>query len=328
MSAKISINKRIIESKTDETILDSLLSEDISISYSCKRGLCGSCKCQLLSGQTSIILREEHLSDNLKEKGWILACCRNAVKDVDIRAEIINQPLPQKKIYLSRVQSAHLVTDDICQLQLRLKPNSNFEYLEGQYVDLINKHGIKRSYSISKYDASSEILEFFIKRYPDGLMSEYIFNGKNFNDLLRIEGPKGSFYLREAPSAKLCFIATGTGIAPIISMLNSSIAKKQKNKILLIWGNRYQSNFFDIELPKIKNLIFRQTLSKRASEKHFSGYVQELLFSEYRDFLDGKIYACGNQEMIFDLQSILHESNFDMFNFYSDPFYNTSNLSS
>ena len=130
------------------------------------------------------------------------------------------------------------------QVKLRLPPTSNFEFLEGQFIDIIGPNSIRRSYSIASISSNKEII-ILIKRVKGGEFSNYWFNEARLNDLLKIEGPKGTFYLRDRVKP-LVFLATGTGIAPIISILDKLDSDPDFNQIeniSLFWGNRVQQDF-------------------------------------------------------------------------------------
>ena len=108
----------------------------------------------------------------------------------------------------------------VIKILLRLPPNAEFKFLPGQFIDIIGPKNVRRSYSIaSTLEEHPGKLELLIRDYPNGLLSKYWFREAKVNDLLRFEGPLGTFYLRETNNPNLIFLATGTGIAPIKSII-------------------------------------------------------------------------------------------------------------
>ena len=200
------------------TILESALFAGFVFDYSCKNGQCGTCKTTLLKGE--IIEIQEQLALNKEDaNNQFLTCCCTASSNILINAiDLSAMHEIEVKILPTRINSLDLLSEDIMQVKLRLPPASNFEFLEGQFIDIIGPNSIRRSYSIASISSNKEII-LLIKRVKNGEFSNYWFNKAKLNDLLRIEGPKGTFFLRDR-AKPLVFLATGTGIAPIISILD------------------------------------------------------------------------------------------------------------
>ncbi len=201
-----------------KTILDSALSSKLVFKYSCKSGQCGTCKTTLLKGevieiQKQIALNQEDASDQF------LTCCCVAASDILIDAtDLQAMHGVEVKILPTRIDNLELLSKNIMQVKLRIPPTLNFIFLEGQFIDIMGPNSIRRSYSIASI-SSNNIIILLIKKVKDCKFSNYWFNEAKSNDLLRIEGPKGTFFLRDR-FKHLVFLATGTGIAPIISILD------------------------------------------------------------------------------------------------------------
>ncbi|WP_298247470.1 FAD-binding oxidoreductase [uncultured Christiangramia sp.] len=167
----------------------------------------------------------------------------------------------------------------------------------------IIKGSIKRSYSVAGYNESDNSLEFYIKYYPGGALSEYWFNSASKNDLLRIEGPKGTFFIRDTSSIdNIIFLATGTGIAPVKSILeilarNHSISKN----VYLFWGARYADELFLDPKLIYSNLNYFPVLSRDNKTLVNRGYVQNILLEKNIDLRNSMVYACGSNNMIKEL---------------------------
>ena len=219
---------------SSETILNSALKSGLVFEYSCKSGQCGVCKTKVISGDVIELQDQLALTDHDRAQNKILSCCCAPISNLLVDAEdlaalhgINIKTLPCRIKHLTRF------SDELMGVTLRLPPTAQFRFLEGQYIDIIGPNSTRRSYSIASTAQHSEIL-LFIKRFENGLMSNYWFNQAKENDLLRLEGPKGTFFLRDNHQ-DLVFLATGTGIAPINSMLtalDNASDFVQKGKIL------------------------------------------------------------------------------------------------
>ena len=309
-------------SKNGETILESALSSGIVFEYSCKSGQCGTCKTTLLEGE--VIEIQEQLALNKEDvNNQFLTCCCVAASDILIDATDLSAMHGiEVKILPTRINSLELLSEDIMQVKLRVPPSSNFVFLEGQFIDIIGPNSIRRSYSIASISSNKEII-LLIKRVKNGEFSNYWFNKAKSNDLLRIEGPKGTFFLRDR-AKPLVFLATGTGIAPIISILDrldSDPDFNQTESISLLWGNRVQQDF--VWKPNFKkiNVDFYPIISRKDDNwKGEIGYVQDVALRISDNARKINVYACGATEMINSAKASFVKSGLSENDFYSDAF--------
>ena len=309
-------------SKNGETILESALSSGIVFEYSCKSGQCGTCKTTLLEGE--VIEIQEQLALNKEDvNNQFLTCCCVAASDILIDATDLSAMHGiEVKILPTRINSLELLSEDIMQVKLRVPPSSNFVFLEGQFIDIIGPNSIRRSYSIASISSNKEII-LLIKRVKNGEFSNYWFNKAKSNDLLRIEGPKGTFFLRDR-AKPLVFLATGTGIAPIISILDrldSDPDFNQTEGISLFWGNRVQQDFVWKSNFKKINVNFFPIISRKDDEwKGKTGYVQDVALSIFDSVQKINVYACGASEMINSAKVGFIRAGLSEKDFYSDAF--------
>jgi CDP-4-dehydro-6-deoxyglucose reductase len=226
------------------------------------------------------------------------------------------------KILPTRINSLELLSEDIMQVKLRVPPSSNFVFLEGQFIDIIGPNSIRRSYSIASISSNKEII-LLIKRVKNGEFSNYWFNKAKSNDLLRIEGPKGTFFLRDR-AKPLVFLATGTGIAPIISILDrldSDPDFNQTEGISLFWGNRVQQDFVWKSNFKKINVDFHPIISRKEDDwKGEIGHVQDVALRISDNIRKINVYACGASEMINSAKASFVKSGLNENDFYSDAF--------
>jgi CDP-4-dehydro-6-deoxyglucose reductase len=200
------------------TIFEAAKNSGIILEHSCLKARCRSCAVQIKKGTTMDRLDDMVLTNDEKTKMWVLSCnsipTSNLILDIE---DLSGIQIFEKKIIPAKINYLNKINDTVLEVGLRLPPNGNFSYNSGQYVNISNGQNV-RSYSIANAYSENEPLTFFIKKYENGLMSNYWFNNAKINDLLRIEGPLGSFFYRDTEVENIIFLATGTGIAPIKSL--------------------------------------------------------------------------------------------------------------
>lgn len=207
MQYKIEVLPAGVHYQSEDNLLDDALSQNIPLEHSCKTGDCGACSAEIITGNV------ENVHGNVVTQGEILTCQSKALSDVVLKANYYPELVDIKQQTIPcKVANVIRVTDDIIILKFRFPPTVKFDYLPGQYVDLSYK-GIKRSYSIANAKLDSKELELHIRKVPNGQMSELIFGDVQLNQLMRMEGPKGTFFVRNN-NKPLLLLATGTGIAP------------------------------------------------------------------------------------------------------------------
>ena len=304
-----------------DTIFENAKKSSLLIEHSCLSGRCSSCKAKLIAGSTKAEKAELGLTEAEKTEGYILTCVHKPISDIEIDIEILeNIKFLKSKTLPAKISSITKITADVIKLVLRFPPYASFEFLPGQYVNVI-KGSIKRSYSIAGAKEPNT-LEFYIKNYEQGQMSKYLFGEAKENDLLRVEGPLGSFFLREISLKNLIFLATGTGIAPILSMLKSSDNSDllSKRSIYLFHGGRFKDDLIEQVFLRNSNIHYFPTLSREKIDDFHFGHIQHILIDEKIDLKNATAYACGSEKMINDAKSLLIDAGLSPKEYYSDAF--------
>lgn len=309
----------------EQTILDAALQQGIFLEYSCRTGRCGVCKTKVLEGETQAIKPEESITADDVASGAVLTCCRTAVSDVALDAEdlgvLVDYPA---RTVPCRISTLTKLTEHVIEVVLRFPPGQAVRFLPGQYVDVIGKGGIRRSYSIANSPRQDGCIALYIKMVEAGEMSHYWFNEAQTNDLLRLEGPLGTFFFREDPPDTVVFLATGTGIAPVKALLEHLDENPEEvdgRRILFLWGNRRPEEFF--WKPDFANIDvgFTAVLSQAGHDwSGASGYVQDALLEAEFDVEKAIVYACGSEVMIHSAREMLGEAGLPASRFYSDAF--------
>ena len=317
-------NSISFESGSNQTILEAARSQNIALEYSCRTGRCGVCKAQVTQGATNAIKPEESLTEEEKSEGFILTCCRSASTDVQLDIEDLGElGQIQVKTLPCRINDVHQLADDVVEVVLRTPPSSNLEYLPGQYVDMIGKDGLRRSYSIANAPRGDGKITLQIRKIENGQMSHYWFNEAKTNDLLRMEGPLGTFCLRKTKASTLILLATGTGIAPVKAILEQLSAAPEFNtysQIHVYWGGRTEQDLY--WLPDFPGLQFNYTpvLSRSPCWAGKKGYVQQAVLADGLNLEDAVVYACGSETMIHDAHAQFTAMGLAENQFHSDAF--------
>ena len=313
------------DSDTSSTILDAALRAGVVIPFSCKNGRCGTCRCKVLNGSTRRIHPEIGLNEDAKADGWILSCVQSAENDLTLEVDDLSGVvLPEVRTLPCRISRLDRLSEDAIRVYLRLPPTSDFVFIPGQYVEVIGPNGVRRSYSLANDSSADKLLELHIRAVPGGVMSSYWFDQAKQNDLLRLNGPLGTFLLRDVAELPLIFLATGTGIAPVKAMLesvNKLPPDRVPESITVIWGGRrLQDLYLDLnEVPT--EFDFVPVLSR--SEANWSGakgYVQDVLLELGIDLETAQVYACGSEAMIHSARESLIEAGLSEKSFFSDAF--------
>lgn len=324
MVVKIEIQPSGVTFPADEsvTILDAALNNNINISYSCKNGSCGACKTKLVSGEVNY-LKESCLSENEAAEGFILTCCTTAKSDITLNTDYHPELSGIKpKTFVSKVNELVIDSDsNVAIVKLRLPPNANLNYLSGQYIDLI-LNGQRRSYSIA--NAPTDFVELHIRKVEQGFFSQIIFNELKLQQLIRFEGPYGTFFVRN-DKRPLIFLAGGTGFAPVKSMVEQLLKNDDKRPVHIYWGmptgKHFYSNEPTIWAKQYPHIHFIPVVSENDPLwTGHTGLVHKAVLQEINDLSEFSVYACGSPAMISAAHQDFLPQGMKEEYFYSDAF--------
>jgi CDP-4-dehydro-6-deoxyglucose reductase, E3 len=320
-----------------ESVLTAALRQGVMLPYGCKNGACGSCKGKIVSGAVDYghyharVLTEEErahgkaLFCQAKPLGELVIECRTigAAKDIAVRL------LP------CRVQNITKVADDVMIVQLKLPANERLQFLAGQYIDFLLKGGERRSFSMANPPHADELIELHIRHVPGGNFTDHVFGKMKERDILRFEGPLGSFFLREDSSKPIVFVASGTGFAPIKSIIESALHRKVGRPMVLYWGCRRPKDLYlnalaekwALEQP---NFRYVPVVSEAAPEDAWSGrsgFVHHAVMQDLPDLSGYQVYACGVPVMVDSARNdfIMH-CQLPEDEFYADSFTTAADL--
>lgn len=323
-------NGRCFVCKPEQTILDAAREHGIALEHSCRTGRCGVCKAQVLEGTTKNLTWHESLGSDEKAENFILTCCVTALSDVTLDIEDIGVlGRIEVKTLPCRISKLEVLCSDVIEATLRTPPASQLTYLPGQYIDVIGKNGDRRSYSVANAPRADGLLKLQIRKIPEGIFSNYWFYEAKVNDLLRLEGPLGTFCLRPSQASQLVFLATGTGIAPIQAMLEQLEIKSAEvnyDQIHVYWGVPTKNDLYWMpSYPKL-SIRFIPVLSQELNSENAKAYVQDAVLADRIALHDAVVYACGSEVMIASARSKLIAAGLNPKDFHSDAFLSSNQI--
>jgi CDP-4-dehydro-6-deoxyglucose reductase len=311
------------EAERGESVLAAAARAGVTLPYSCKIGRCSTCRCRPVAGRTSILHPELGLTAAEQAAGWILSCVRSAESDLVLESEeLAGVVLPAPRTLACKIGRLEKLAPDVLQVFLRLPPDAGFNFLPGQYVNIIGPGATRRSYSLANGDG--KVLELHIRAVPGGKMSAYWFEQARAGDLLRFNGPLGTFFLRDPAGADLVFLATGTGIAPVKSILESLPGlppSQAPRSVTVLWGGRGRRDLY-LDLgtmesrPRVIPVLSRPEPDWTGSR----GHVQDVLLGMQPDLRGAAVYACGSDAMIHGAKEALTGAGLPPGRFHSDAF--------
>ena len=309
MSFKVSVQPsgKQFEVEAGESILAAALRQNVILPYGCRNGACGSCKALVLDGQ---IEQGPHSSGAMKPeeaaRGHALLCCASPLSDVSVQCRVIAAAgdIPIRKMPC-RVASMTEAAPDVRILRLQLPANERLQYLAGQYVELLLRDGSRRSYSMAGAPHAAEQIELHVRHMPGGKFTDSLFGvtqpGVKERDILRFEGPMGTFFLREDSDAPIVFLASGTGFAPIKAIIEHIVHKAIRRPIVLYWGGRrprdlYMNDQCERWAAELSDFRYVPVVSDALPEDGWSGrtgFVHRAVMEDFPDLSAHQIYACG-----------------------------------
>lgn len=290
-----------------QPVLDAAIAAGLGIAYGCKSGHCGACRAKIISGRVHYLAKPEALSELELRQGYSLLCQAHAQSDLVIQVEELPQHHAIRVRNLpARVARRERLSHDVMALFLQLPGGQPFEFLAGQYVDILLQDGRRRSFSIASAPAGAgQPLELHLRHVPHGEFTDYVFNRMPDRAMLRIEGPLGSFYLRESGRPAL-LIGGGTGFAPLKGMLEQAFASRLSRPLHLYCGVRARRDLYMDMLARgwkrsHPQFSYTPVLSEPQAEDGWpgrSGLVHAAAASDYPDLRGYEVYMSGPPAMI------------------------------
>ena len=288
----------------DSNLLQAALDAGFVLPYGCRNGACGSCKATIIDGSVDHgAAQDTALPPHERAAGKVLLCSAHARSDLVIECrELAGQAGIPVRTLPCRVQSLVRAAPDVMIVSLKLPVNERLQVLAGQYVEFLLKDGKRRAFSIANAPHDDEFLTLHIRHVPGGQFTEHVFSTMKEKEILRISGPLGSFFLREASARPIILLAGGTGFAPIKSVIEHALHNGIDRPMTFYWGSRDRTGLYLPDLPPQwaaahANLRYVPVLSDEAWDGR-CGLVHRAVLEDCTDLSGFDVYACGAPAMI------------------------------
>lgn len=290
-----------------ESVLTAALRQGVMLPYSCKNGTCGSCKGLLESGEVHypfhppLALERADIAD-----GYTLLCQAEPLEDLVVKVREIEalRDIPVR-LLPARVIEKTLLASNVMRIKLRLPKAQRLQFLAGQYMDILLPGGKRRAFSIASAPQNEDELELHIRHVEGGDFTGWVFDELKEKDILRIEGPLGTFFVRhDKPTRPIIMMGGGTGFAPLKSMIEDLLALGDQRPIHLFWGAKSAEELYQESLPLLwqkrhEHIQYTSALSEEKEQQAaFSGFVHEAVLKAYADLSRYDVYMSGPPAMI------------------------------
>jgi CDP-4-dehydro-6-deoxyglucose reductase len=302
---------RTFAAEADEPLLAAAIRQGIGLPYGCRDGACGSCKSRLIEGHVQQGAHQDKaLSADEAAQGLVLTCCARPQSDCTLQARSVPGAgeFPVLKMP-ARVLALQRAAPDVTLMRLQLPANQVLRYHAGQYVEFILRDGARRSYSMANAPhalGNPPAIELHLRHLPGGKFTDHVFSEMKERDILRIEGPFGSFFLREDSTKPLILLASGTGFAPIKALIQRLQHLGSPRPAVLYWGCRrkadlYQNDWCEHQAASMPTLRYVPVLSEPEPTDAWigrTGLVHQAVMQDWPDLSAHQVYACGVPVMV------------------------------
>lgn len=292
----------------DATILEAAEKAGITLSYGCRGGSCGTCKGKVIEGKLERGSEDQFaLTDAERATGYALLCQAHARSDLVLEAadvvrlgDIVVKTLP------SRIMSIERAAPDVLIVTLKLPASEVFDFRAGQYIELMFKDGERRAFSLANAPHEQGFVQLHIRLTSGSYSARMFTEVLKERDILRFEGPLGTFQLNPASGKPMIMVAGGTGFSPIKSILDDMVHKGIQREVYLYRGSRdraglYLSNLSEQWATALTNFKYIPVLSDATpacSWNGRSGLVHQAVLEDFADLSGFEVYACGAVAMV------------------------------
>jgi NAD(P)H-flavin reductase/ferredoxin len=324
------INEQAITVEPKETLLQAALRQGIDFPNSCRVGGCGACKCKLTEGKVKELTETGYLltGDEI-DQGYILACQSVPQSDLQIEVDLAQS---SRRGISGRIVGQERVTRDITKLTVQLE--QALSYQAGQFANLSLEGlpGVVRSYSFATPSRRNGEVSFFVRKVPGGQLSSLLNDEDVLNRGVRVQGPYGDFWMRPG-TAPLLLVAGGSGLPPILAMLQAALAAGVSRPVTLLFGAREAEDLYALdEIQAIAHawpaeFRFVPVLSGTTTDAAWQG--ERGLVTEKMPALlaaDAHGYLCGPPAMIDGAIALLREHGVARENIHFDRFTTQADL--
>jgi CDP-4-dehydro-6-deoxyglucose reductase, E3 len=308
-----------------ESVLQAALRQDVKLAHECTFGGCGTCRVKLVEGAVGYEEFPVALTPEEAQQGYALACQARPQSDLVISVEPGLEGLFEPQRCKAVVKDIRRLSADVANLHLELPDMPAFDYLAGQYMNVHLGDGTHRSFSMAS-GPKAGVVDFHVRRIPGGRFTDGDLDTLAPGDTLDVELPLGSFRYHSEDYRPLLMVATGTGLAPIKSILESLLDDADCPPVWLYWGMRSQADLYlDEQIRgwsgRLYEFQYVPVLSRASSEwQGRRGHVQQAVLQDLPDLSEHSIYMCGSPTMISEAKQAFLAQGADMEHIYTDGF--------
>lgn len=307
-NVRIEPSQHAFTAEEGETLLEASLRQGLLLPYGCRDGACGACKGGVLQGTVDHGKAAPHaLTDADKAAGKTLFCCATAQSDLVIECREVRRAtdIPVKTLP-ARLEVLTKPAADVAILKLKLPAAERLQFLAGQYVDVLLPGNKRRSFSIANAPHDDAFLELHVRHVPGGLFTDKVFSTMKERDILRFNGPHGTFFLREESTKPMVLVAGGTGFAPIKALVEHALHEGLTRPMAIYWGARDKAGLYLPDLPAgwaaaHPHISFVPVLSEPAAGDAWdgrTGFVHQAVLADFPDLSGHEAYVCGAPVMV------------------------------
>ena len=308
-----------IECPSGETVLSVLEKQGYALPNNCRAGACGECKIKVLSGEFDQgFIMDMALSQEDRDDGYGLMCMAKPTSDV-LEIEFGTEDA-KPKLFPPVEDSWHIVTDKVQRtetiLELKLAPlGKPIRFWPGQYAMIGEESSGRplRPYSIANAPKSDGELSFIITKEPNGKTSPWIHDDVSIGDNIRINAPYGTFLGDPSVDTPILCLASGSGLAPILSLLNAYLSRGNKNPVTLLFSAKTKEDLLDFGKlkyleSKYLNFTYKYTLTQQSNEEgRLEGRINSVLPQLLPDLSNYSVYIAGGVSFVGSCKQTVEE---------------------
>ncbi len=280
----------------NESVLDAAQRAGLEIPFSCRKGVCGTCKGRVVPGETRAFSGDA-LGPAERAEGQALFCNTRPRSDLVIAPRSIGKADPfARKTTVARVFRLQRLADDVMLVHLRFPAGIRVKFKAGQHLNLLLDNGERRDFSMANPPRESDGAQLHVRHVPGGAFTTYVFEKLRYGDTLKVEIPFGDFVLRES-TKPILFVAGSTGFAPIQSIIEDMMIRSIDRDMVLYWGARQRSGLYS-DLPEKwakANPYFRYVpvLSDAPAPGIRHNLVHKAVLEDHSSLKNFQVYVCG-----------------------------------
>ncbi len=317
--ARITFKGKLYACRENETVLQAFQRYGVTTPFSCRNGVCYTCMLKNVNGDPPAIA-QAGLRPGLRKLGYFLPC--TCIPETEMEIE----PPCDADLFLPvTVLKKTKLSPQIC--KLLLKPVATFYFHPGQFIHLRRPDGLTRNFSLAGLSRQDGVLEIHVKRIAEGAMSSWIFDVLQEGDRLQIEGPQGHCcYVKGRWDAPVLLIGTGSGLGPLLGIVQEALAQGHTGDIFLYHGSRREAGLYARDLMKKLSQAHPNfhavscVSGPKVPDGCAAGRADEVAFARHADLRQSLVYLCGHPEMVQAAKKEALQRGAKEDNLHADPF--------